>query len=46
MGWHETEIAAVSHACTDIGDHGNVGRITLIDRDRCVLYYDVYPEMT
>lgn len=37
---------AKSYANGDIVVNGNVGRIKLIDRDKRILYYDIYPEMT
>lgn len=38
--------AAKAHADDDIVANGNVGRIEFIDRDKRILYYDIYPEMT
>lgn len=38
--------AAKAHAAADIAANGNEGRIELIDRDKRILYYDIYPEMT
>lgn len=37
---------AKAHANHDIAAHGSEGRIELIDRDKRILYYDIYPEMT
>jgi hypothetical protein len=36
---------AKDFATLDIRQNGSVGVITLIDRDKRVLYYDVHPEM-
>lgn len=45
MGWHENETVATEHARKDIEANGGEGRITFVDRDKRVLYYDIYPEM-
>jgi hypothetical protein len=45
MSWHETEIVATNHAWTDIEAHGDEGRITLVDREKRIVYYDVHPKM-
>jgi hypothetical protein len=38
--------AAKTFAQDDIAANGDEGRIKLIDRDKRILYYDIYPEMT
>lgn len=37
---------AKAYANRDIAANGNEGQIKLIDRDKRILYYDIYPELT
>lgn len=46
MGWASTLAKASAFARKDIENHESNGRITLIDRDNRIVYYDVFEEMS
>lgn len=44
-GYVQGQVKAVVWAKAEIEKHGNKGRIEMIDRNRCIVYYDVFEEM-